>query len=108
MQSEDVFYLLSGTESAGSPPRRVPPPIAMNQKMNKRDSVETHNFPEPKYPAAERSHLSTQQSGINCQEHTVPSLHDKFIRAVGLPSLKTGTDVSYCMIILRQLNIVST
>ncbi|KAH6758083.1 hypothetical protein C2S52_023025 [Perilla frutescens var. hirtella] len=93
LQSGDVFFLLSDTELAGSPPRRVPPPVNMNQRENKKDFVETHNFSGPNYPATERSHLSSQETGINCQENTVPcinSQHNKTTRSVGLPTLKTG------------------
>lgn len=86
LQSGDVFYLLSDADSVGSPPHRVPPPITMSQRENKRDSVESHNF-------AERSRLLVQETGINCQENTVPrinSLHNTTTRSVGLPTLKTG------------------
>ncbi|XP_057764080.1 protein unc-13 homolog isoform X2 [Salvia miltiorrhiza] len=84
LQSGDVFYLLSGTESAGSPPRRVPPPIAMNRKVNEKgDFVERHN-------SAERSHISSQETGINCQENTAPCVHNTIVRLVGLPNLRTG------------------
>ncbi|KAL1547598.1 protein unc-13 isoform X2 [Salvia divinorum] len=93
LQSGDVFYLLSGTESAGSPPRRVAPSISMNLKANESDFVERHNFRGPTYLAAERSHISNQEAGINYQENTIPcakSLDNTFTHSVGLPNLRTG------------------
>ncbi|XP_042055617.1 protein unc-13 homolog isoform X3 [Salvia splendens] len=93
LQSGDVFYLLSGTESAGSPPRRVAPSIPLNRKANESDFVERNNFPGPNYPAAERSHISSQEAGINYQENTIPcakSLDNKLTHSVGLPNLRTG------------------
>lgn len=98
MQPGDVFYLLSGTESAGSPPRRVPPPISMNRKVNEGGFVERNNFPGPTHPAAESSHISSQETGINCQENTFPclkSLHNTVTLSAGLPNLRTGRDISH-------------
>ena len=111
LQSGDVFYLLSGTESAGSPPRRVAPSIPLNRKANESDFVERNNFPGPTYPAAERSYISSQEAGNNYQENTIPcakSLDNKLTHSVGLPNLRTGTDISHCIIIPYQLNIVSS
>ncbi|KAG6428684.1 hypothetical protein SASPL_112937 [Salvia splendens] len=96
LQSGDVFYLLSGTESAGSPPRRVAPSIPLNRKANESDFVERNNFPGPNYPAAERSHISSQEAGINYQENTIPcakSLDNKLTHSVGLPNLRTEIPV---------------
>lgn len=106
LQSGDVFYLLTDADSVGSPPHRVPPPITMNQRENKRDFVESHNFPGPNYPAAERSRLSGQETGINCQENTVSrinSLHNSTTRSVGLPTLKTGFVKVYGMMTCGNL-----
>ncbi|XP_047945156.1 protein unc-13 homolog isoform X1 [Salvia hispanica] len=96
LQSGDVFYLLSGTESAGSPPRRVAPSIPLNRKANESDFVERNNFPGPTYPAAERSYISSQEAGNNYQENTIPcakSLDNKLTHSVGLPNLRTEIPV---------------
>ncbi|KAI3468779.1 hypothetical protein Pfo_025442 [Paulownia fortunei] len=89
LQSGDVFYLQSDPDAAGSPPRRVPPPITTNQ----RDFVESCKSQLSNYLAGERSPLSSQETRINCQVTAAPditSMHNTSILSVGLPTLKTG------------------
>ncbi|KAL9177741.1 hypothetical protein ABFS82_01G078500 [Erythranthe guttata] len=75
LKSRDIFYLHSDPDSAGSPPRRVPPPITRSQR------------------ASEQSPLSSQETRNRCEATKAPdvnSLHNACFLSVGLPILKTG------------------
>ncbi|KAG8374878.1 hypothetical protein BUALT_Bualt10G0041300 [Buddleja alternifolia] len=89
LQSGDVFYLHSDPDSAGSPPRRTPPPITNHH----REFVESCNSEQPYYVSGERSPLVSEETRINCHATTaldMNSLHDANLLPIGLPTLKTG------------------
>ncbi|KAL7608412.1 hypothetical protein Lser_V15G09834 [Lactuca serriola] len=81
-QSGDSFFLVSAPESAGSPPRRVPPPVEIN-------SARQHSS----IPHVSSNDSEATTSGVN-DPYMVPSssksAKNMDVPSLGLPVLRTG------------------
>lgn len=84
MQSRfgDSYFLLSGAETAGSPPRRMPPPVMAHNYNNytSRGSDLPSSFSSYEYELKRATSESTRSVQRN-QVHIVK---------IGLPTLQTG------------------
>ncbi|KAI3727581.1 hypothetical protein L6452_16197 [Arctium lappa] len=88
-QSGDSFFLLSAPDSAGSPPRRVPPSVETNRAHHDRPQV---SIPPVSFTGSEAT-VSGYDCGVN-HSYTVPSSSNYAkktdIPSLGLPALRTG------------------
>ncbi|KVH95450.1 Mammalian uncoordinated homology 13, domain 2 [Cynara cardunculus var. scolymus] len=88
-QSGDSFFLLSAPDSAGSPPRRVPPSVETNRAHRDRPHMST---PPDSFTGLEAT-ITGYDCGVN-HSYTVPSSSNfakkTDIPSLGLPALRTG------------------
>ncbi|XP_051137356.1 protein unc-13 homolog isoform X2 [Andrographis paniculata] len=89
LQPGSIFYLNSDPESAGSPPRRAPPPITKHQE----DTVESCSAQWSNHSPGEKSFSTSEGTKINCEVTAAPEtsyLHNPSVLSIGLPTLETG------------------
>ncbi|KAJ0105141.1 hypothetical protein Patl1_18703 [Pistacia atlantica] len=87
-QLGDSYFLISDPDSAGSPPRRVPPPISVKRGGNSVSLLSSLNDPT----IAENVATPRNDYGLNKATPTAPMMPTVVsgISPLGLPSLKTG------------------
>lgn len=94
-QLGDSYFLISNPDMAGSPPRRVPPPINIKRTTNYASRSSTQ-------PACANSeNVTTYMNDYGLNHKATPTTSARFlgnlgIPPLGLPSLKTGIDWFTC------------